>query len=80
MWAGALYFQETLFKLWKSDYCDNFKGLTVGFYRNIFSLIFFLRFYFMCIGVLPVYVCVRVSDPLDQELQAGVSCRVGAGK
>lgn len=30
------------------------------------------------IGVLPV--CVRVSNPLEQELQTVVSCHVDAGK
>ena len=49
------------------------------------NLCFLLRiknavyFYFMCIGILPAYMSVRESDPLKQELQAVVSCHVGAG-
>ena len=31
----------------------------------------------MCISVLPVYVCTRVSGPLELELQTVVSCHVG---
>ena len=44
-----------------------------------FILFYFILFYFMCIGVLPVYVCVRVLDPLEVELQTVVSCHVDAG-
>ena len=34
----------------------------------------------MCIGGFDcMYVCVRVSDPLGQELQTVVSCHVGIG-
>lgn len=36
-------------------------------------------FYFVCIGVLPVCIYVRVSDPLKLELQTIVSCHVSAG-
>lgn len=32
----------------------------------------------MCIDVLPAYVCVRMPDLLELELQAAVSCHVGA--
>ena len=27
-----------------------------------------------------MYICMKVSNPLGQELQTGVSCHVGAGK
>ena len=33
----------------------------------------FIYFHFMCISVLPyMYVCVRVSDPLELELKTAV--------
>jgi hypothetical protein len=34
----------------------------------------------MCLGLLLAHMSVlRVSDPLELDLQAGVSCHVGAG-
>ena len=36
--------------------------------------LFYVHWWFDC-----VYVCLRMSDPLGQELQTVVSCRVGAG-
>lgn len=39
----------------------------------------FLLSYFMCIAVLPAYVCICLcGGPLELELQAGVGCHVGA--
>ena len=35
-----------------------------------------MHWYFMYIGILPTCVCVKVSDPLKQELHTVVSCRV----
>ena len=36
-------------------------------------------FDFISCGVLLAYVCVRALDPLELELEAVVSCHVGAG-
>jgi hypothetical protein len=36
------------------------------------------RLFFLCAMVFCLYDCVRMSDPLKPELQAVVSCRVGA--
>lgn len=33
----------------------------------------------MYTGILHVYICVRVSEFLELELQTGVSCHVGVG-
>ena len=38
------------------------------------KIIYFYFMYFACI-----YVCVRMLDPLELELQTVVSCPVGAG-
>lgn len=44
------------------------------------SLLNFVYFYFMCIGVLPeLYICIWVSDPIEMELEAAVTYHVGAG-
>ena len=42
------------------------------FFFNLFLSCMHLYFSYMCI-------CVRVSDPMELELQTGVSCHVGAG-
>jgi hypothetical protein len=39
-----------------------------------FFKICFISWCFAC-----MYVCMRVSDPLELESQTGVSCHVGAG-
>lgn len=36
-------------------------------------------FFFQCTLVFCIYVCVRISDPLEVELQIAMSCHVGAG-
>ena len=36
-------------------------------------------FFIFCVWVFCMYICVRMLDPLELELQTGVSCHVGAG-
>lgn len=45
----------------------------------VFCFLRFICFVSMCAGGLPACMSVKVPDPLELELQTGVSRRVGAG-
>ena len=47
--------------------------------KNIYIYNCFLLYVHWCFAYVRVYVYVRVSDPLELDLQTGVGCHVSVG-